>query len=203
MRGQAMRRAPGSVATGVLVALFLFASMGAVSAEPSWPAAADHQETAAPKPGEPGESEGPRVEAELVGWTAFQSGLVSLRLGSPLVLDAHWFGLDGTDAGVFGLVWELRRGGLRILPGLGWGVLEDGRPAPAAMVRWGFDSEAWISQGTLSLALRAQSVEGAEASHEPESPVEEVYGHLLDGVHVSRVVGAFEVGPLLDQIRYR
>jgi len=75
------------------------------------------------------------------------------------------------------------------------------------MVRWAYDSEAWISQGALSLALRTQTVESAEASHDGESseeaPPEEVYGHILDGVHVSRVIGAFEVGPLIEHIRYR
>jgi hypothetical protein len=171
-----------------------------VTAATSTPAVADRQEAAASRPGEP---ESPRVETELVASTVFQSGLVSLRLGSPLVLDAHWLGLDGTNAGVLGFAWEFRRGGWRILPGLAWGVLEDGRPAPAAMVRWAFDSERWISQGALVLALRAQSVERSESSHESAPPVEEVYGHILDGVHVSRVVGAFELGPFLEQVRYR
>jgi len=87
-----------------LVALLGCGAMTPASAQsPSSESPAAHQEPPGSHSEPSEEFESPPLEAELVASTIFQSGLFSLRLGSPLILDTHWFGLDGNDAGIFGL----------------------------------------------------------------------------------------------------
>jgi hypothetical protein len=145
------------------------------------------------------------AEAEFVGSTIFQSGFFGVRVWGPLLVEAHYFGMEDTDAGVTGLSWEFRHRGLRILPGLAWTFSSKNRPGPAATVRWGVETASWVSQGLWAVSLRAGTFEPENTgAHESEGDTNaEVYAHILDGVHVSRRFGRWEAGPMLEHIRYR
>jgi hypothetical protein len=134
------------------------------------------------------------AEAEFVGSTIFQSGFFGVRVWGPLLVEAHYFGMEDTDAGVTGLSWEFRHRGLRILPGLAWTFSSKNRPGPAATVRWGVETASWVSQGLWAVSLRAGTFEPENrGAHESEGDTNaEVYAHILDGVHVIRRFGRWE-----------
>lgn len=148
----------------------------------------------------------PRIEVELAGSSIFQSGGASLRLGSPLRAEIRYFGVEGNDIGVAGLGWELRVGGLRVIPGVAWGFGRENEPGPMITARWVYEDEHWISQGVWvqSLGEYQQPVAGSEdasATEEMETVVK--YAGALDGIHVSRRFGRVEAGPMVEHIRYR
>ena len=65
------------------------------------------QQAQAGTAGEPGPGEAeapPPVETEFVASTIFQEATMVARLSSPLSLDAHWFGVEGNDIGVIGVL---------------------------------------------------------------------------------------------------
>lgn len=175
---------PGAQLTAFIAALLM--QMGAPAVGWAQEPAAEPEEGAA------------RIEAEFVGSTVFQSGLLSVGLESPLTFDAHYLGLDDIDAGIVGAAWSLSVGALRLLPGIGWGFTDRTRPAPMLMFRWAYDGEGWIGQGAFAVALRKQEVPDEEGG-EPR----DIYVKILDGAHISRVVGSVEVGPMVENIQYR
>jgi len=145
------------------------------------------------------------AEAEFVGSTIFQSGFFAVRVWGPLLVEAHYFGVEDTDIGATGLSWEFRHRGLRILPGLAWTFSSNNRPGLAATVRWGVETASWVSQGLWAVSLRAGLFEPEDTeAHESEGDTgAEVYAHILDGAHLSRRFGRWEAGPMLEHIRYR
>lgn len=147
----------------------------------------------------------PPYEVEFVAGTEFQSGTASVRLRSPLVLDAHYFGVDDNEIGMLGFAWTLQARRLRILPGVAWAFGSENKPAPVLTLRWSYDSERWISQGLFVQSLRAYVPAHEEGEHAGDGEEEEVVEHasVLDGVHLSAVLGRLELGPMVEHIRYR
>ena len=148
----------------------------------------------------------PFIEAEFGGSHIFQSGGVSLRLGSPLRAELRYFGIDGDDLGVAGLAWEFHLGGLRLLPGVAWAFGRENRPAAAVSARWVYEDDHWLSQGTWVQSLGEYNPpRNAEHEHEHGEAPEEVikYASALDAIHISRKFGRFELGPMVEYIRYR
>lgn len=149
----------------------------------------------------------PGFEAEFAGSGVFQSGGLSVKLGSPLRAEVRYFGIDGNDIGVAGLGWELRFGGLRLIPGVAWAFGRENKPAPAVTARWVFENEQWISQGVWvqSLGEYTPPSSSRHGHGEEAEEVEEVVkrASVLDGIHISRRFGRLEVGPMIEHIRYR
>jgi hypothetical protein len=68
-------------------------------------------------------------------------------------------------------------------------------------VRWTCEGRRWLTQGLWVQSLRAH-VPPHEEEHEGD--VEEVrHASILDGIHVSAVLGHLELGPVVEHIRYR
>jgi hypothetical protein len=151
-----------------------------------------------------GELEAVAAEAEFAASTIYQTAFSSLRMGSPLRLDLRYFGVEENDIGMVGASWELRLGGLRLLPGAAWAFGRENRPAPVLTLRWAFENEHVVSQGTWVQSLRAHLPEQGEhdaAEHESEEVVR--HAGVFDGVHVSARFGRLDVGPMVEHIRYR
>lgn len=146
----------------------------------------------------------PFIEAEFGGSNIFQSGGLSVRLGSPLRAELRYFGIDRDDIGVAGLAWEFRLGGLRLLPGVAWAFGRHNRPAAALSARWVYEDDRWLSQGTWVQSL-GEYRPPAHAQHGHGEEPEEVitYASALDAIHVSRKFGRVEFGPMVEYIRYR
>jgi hypothetical protein len=146
----------------------------------------------------------PFVEVEFGGSDQFQSGGLSLKLGSPLRAEIRYFGIDGNDIGVAGLGWEFRSGGLRVIPGVALAFGRENKPAAALTARWVYENEHWISQGTWVQSL-GEYEPPARREHEHGGEPEDIitYASALDAIHVSRRLGRFEVGPMVEYIRYR
>jgi hypothetical protein len=74
-------------------------------------------------------------------------------------------------------------------------------------VRWSFENEKWIRLGLWAVSLRAHVPETrAEHSEESEAAAATeavTHSSVPDGVHVSRRIRQFEVGPLVEHLRYR
>lgn len=152
----------------------------------------------------------PLVEAEFAGSTAFRTGSMSLRLASPLRAELRYFGVAGNDIGMAGLGWEFRWGGLRFIPGAAWSFGRENRPAPVITARWVFENERWISQGAwvqslveYKPTLSAHQEHDGGDEHGSEAETLARHASVLDGIHVSRRIGRFEVGPLFEHIHYR
>lgn len=135
-----------------------------------------------------------------MGGTEFQSGTASVRLRSPLVLDAHFFGVEDNEIGMVGLAWTFQKGGLRVLPGVGWAFGSENKPGLAITLRWSYDSERWLTQGLLIRSL-SEFEPSAEQIEEGEELIKRA--SLLDGIHASAVLGRLELGPLVEYIGYR
>ena len=158
----------------------------------------------------PEHEEAPRFEGEFVASTIFQNGLAAVRLGpaaSPVMLDAHFYGVETNEIGITGLVWEVRHHGLRVLPGVGWAFGSENRPALAATVRWVFANERWFSEGLFVQSVRAHipdtSAEEEAHPHESEAQGEGVrYAGVLEA-HWSVRFGRVEIGPMVEHVRYR
>jgi hypothetical protein len=149
------------------------------------------------------EEEAPPYEVEFIAGTEFQSGTASVRLRSPLVLDAHYFGVEDNEIGMIGLAWTFQKGGLRVLPGVAWAFGSENKPAPVLTLRWSYDSERWITQGLFvqSLGDYVPAHHDGEGVEEDEEVIE--HASILDGVHVSAVLGRLELGPMIEHIQYR
>lgn len=147
----------------------------------------------------------PLVEVEFAGSKVFQSGGLSLRLGSPLRAEVRYFGLDGNDIGTAGLGWELQWAGLRLIPGAAIAFGRENRPAVALTARWVFETETWISQGVWVQSLGDYEQPRSLTHGDGEGDIEPIVRHasVLDGIHLSRRFGALDLGPLVEHIRYR
>lgn len=163
----------------------------------------------APAPGgaaahEGGEHEAPAVEFEVVASSIFQNALAAVRLGrsrSPVMLDMHFYGVETNEIGITGLVFEWRRHGFRLMPGLGWTFGSENRPALSATVRWVYGGRRWFSEGLLAQSLRAQVTEPSH--HGGEAEEESVrYAGVFEG-HWSGRAGRWELGPMIERVRYR
>ncbi len=147
----------------------------------------------------------PSTEIEFAGSTTFQSGLAAIRVArSPLLIDAHFYGVDTNEIGMVGLAWELRYHGFRVMPGLGWAFGQENRPALAFTTRWGYEGERWLAQGQWVQSLKAHVPAESEGHARSDEHDEEVVEHsgALEG-HLSAVVGRLEIGPAFEHIRYR
>ncbi len=168
------------------------------------------QEPAEHEEEEEHEHEGP-VEGEFVASTIFQGATLAVRLREPLALEMHYFGVEENDIGMVGLAWTFRWRELRVSPGLAWAFGAENRPAPVITARWTFESERWLTQGLFVQSLRAY-VPGPGSPHEGSPHEGEEHGgeeaairhaSILDGIHVSARIGRAEIGPLVENIRYR
>jgi hypothetical protein len=167
-------------------------------------APAQAQESQAGDPPERGGESPPPLEAEFVASTIFQEATVIARLRSPSSLDAHYFGVEGNDIGVFGLSWSLAWRGLNVAPGLGWAFGRENRPGLVLTARWSCEHPRWVTEGLWVQSLQAFLPERAEEG-DGESAAEETVRHasVLDGIHVSARLGRAEIGPLVEHIQYR
>lgn len=139
-------------------------------------------------------------EGEFVASTIFQSGTAALRLRSPLVLEGHYFGTEEDHVGIVGFGWTLTFGALRLIPGFAWAFGEQAHTAPVLTARWSYETGPWLTQGLWVQSLRVHVPEPGS-----EEPGEEEVRHasILDGVHVSYVLGRAEIGGLVENVRYR
>jgi hypothetical protein len=151
----------------------------------------------------------PLVEAEFAGSVDFRSGDLSVKLGSPVRADLRYFGVEGNEIGMVGLGWEFRWRGLRFIPGAAWSFGRENKPAPVITARWVFENEHWTSQGAWVQSLGEYSPSSSHqehaADHEHGGEAETIARHasVLDGIHVSRRIGRFDVGPMIEHIDYR
>lgn len=159
--------------------------------------------------GETGER--PAAEAEFTASSIFQAGYFDARVGgTPLLLDLRYYGVEVHDVGVGGLAWELAFRRLRFMPGVGWAMGRENKPAPVLTARWFYDHDHWLSQGhwlqsfhehvTDTAGERAHESDGHAADDEEADA--KVRSVVLEG-HVSAVLGRFELGALGEHVRYR
>lgn len=174
--------------------------------EPARPVAGAPQVSADTREEDEETEEPAPFEGEFIASTIFQSATAAFRLGSPLLLETHYFGVEDNDVGAVGLAWEFEHGGLHVMPGLAWSFSSEGRPAPVVTVRWTYEGHRWLTQGLWVQSLRAYvPAEPHDEGHPGEESGEDVVHHasILDGVHASLVLGHLELGPLVEHIRYR
>jgi hypothetical protein len=162
------------------------------------------QEPAEPKEAEESEEGEPRFEAELIASTLFQGGTVAARLRSPLTFESHFFGVEDNEIGMVGLAWTFSRGGLRVIPGVGWSFGSENRPAPVITARWSYEHRRWLTQGLWVQSLKAYVPPEVGHGEEPAAHEESARrASTLDGVHLSARIGRAEVGGLVEHIVYR
>lgn len=171
----------------------------ALSAQGIEPTSAQPAEAEAPEEQEEG---APRFEAEFVGSTIFQGATLAVGLSSPLTFESHFFGVEDNEIGMVGLAWTLSRGSFRVAPGFGWSFGSENRPAPVITVRWTYEHARWLTQGLWVQSLRANlppavEEEGSEGDEDVR------HASILDGIHASAIVGRWEIGPLVENVRYR
>ncbi len=148
----------------------------------------------------------PRFEAELVASTIFQGARLAVRSSSPLTFESHFFGVETNEIGMVGLAWTFVHGGWRVVPGVAWAFGSENRPAPVVTLRWSYEHERWLSQGLWVQSLRPYVPDHVEDHFEEhQGGGEAVVRHagILDGAHASAVVGPWELGALVEHIRYR
>ncbi len=149
----------------------------------------------------------PLIEAEFAGSVDFRSADLSVQLGSPLRGEFRYFGVEGNEIGMAGLGWEFRWGGLRFIPGAAWSFGRENKPGPVITARWVFENEHWTSQGAWVQSLDEYDPPLSEHQehdeHGGEAETLARHASVLDGIHVSRRIGRFEIGPMIEHIHYR
>jgi hypothetical protein len=201
---------PAPLALSVAVCLALSGQAPAVAqAPPAHPPSGGAPTEHAPHQGGAGHHS-PLVEAAFAGSVDFRSGDVSIQLASPLRAELRYFGVDGNEIGMTGLGWEFRWGALRFIPGAAWSFGRENKPGLVLTAHWSFENEHWTSQGAWvqSLSEYAPSVEAPPGherneAHGGEGESLARYASILDGIHVSRRIGRFEIGPMVEHIQYR
>ncbi len=159
---------------------------------------------AQPEGPEASEEEGPpRLEAEFVASTIFQGATLAIGTRWPLTFESHFFGVEESEIGMVGLGWTFSRRGLRVVPGVAWSFASDGRPAPVVTVRWSYENPRWITQGLWVQSLREHLPDTADEDEAEEDDEQVRYAGILDGVHVSALVGRWEIGALIEHVRHR
>lgn len=158
----------------------------------------------AQEPAAEGEAEALKVESEFIASTIYQAGLFDFRLGeTPLFVDMRYYGVEIHDVGVAGISWELRFGRFRFLPGLGWAVGKENDPAPVGTARWVYEHPRWLSQGVWVQSFHEHVSQGEESQEEGSEEEAGNTHSVVFEAHVSAVIRQFEVGPLVEHVRYR
>jgi hypothetical protein len=141
------------------------------------------------------------AEGEFTASTIFQAGYFDVRVGeTPLLIDMRCYGVEIHDVGVAGLAWEVSWRRLRVMPGIGWAVGRENKPAPVLTARWSYDHERWLTQGHWLQSFHEHVTESD--SEESENGFASTHSVVLEG-HASAILGRFEAGALAEHVRYR